>query len=47
MAEMFKRADKNKDDVLEWPEFKAGMMEHPLTNKILTDNTLDSLLAAM
>jgi Ca2+-binding EF-hand superfamily protein len=47
MAEMFKRADKNKDDALEWHEFKAGMMEHPLTHKILTDNTLDSLLAAM
>merc|ERR1711887_506337 len=47
MAEMFKKADKNKDDVLEFHEFKAGMMEHPLTSKILREKTLDALLEAM
>merc|ERR550539_1802130 len=35
MAEMFKLGDKNKDEVLELAEFKAGMVEHPVTGKIL------------
>jgi len=47
MAEMFKLGDKNKDDVLELAEFKAGMVEHPVTGKILREKTLDSLLATM
>lgn len=47
MAEMFKVADKNKDDVLEFHEFKQGMMEHPLTSKILREKTLDALLETM
>merc|ERR1712107_245728 len=47
MAEMFKLGDKNKDDLLELAEFKAGMVEHPVTGKILREKTLDSLLATM
>merc|ERR1712111_106768 len=47
MAEMFKLGDKNKDEVLELAEFKAGMVEHPVTGKILREKTLDSLLATM
>merc|ERR1712055_920915 len=47
MAEMFKVADKNKDDVLEFSEFKQGMLEHPLTSRILREKTLDALLATM
>merc|ERR1712179_785532 len=35
MAEMFKKGDENKDDVLELSEFKKGMVEHPITGKIL------------
>merc|ERR1719370_1822035 len=35
MAEMFKLGDKNKDEVLELAEFKAGMVEHPVTGKDL------------
>merc|ERR1719275_430997 len=42
MAEMFKQGDKNKDDVLELAEFKAGMIEHPVTGKILREKTLDA-----
>ena len=33
--------------VLELAEFKAGMVEHPVTGKILREKTLDSLLATM
>jgi len=47
MAEMFKVADKNKDEVLSLKEFQQGMMEHPLTSKILREKTLDALLEAM
>merc|ERR1711909_252488 len=47
MAEMFKLGDKNKDEVLELAEFKAGMVEHPVTGKILREKSLDSLLATM
>merc|ERR1712112_805877 len=47
MAEMFKVADRNKDDVLEFHEFKQGMLDHPLTSKILREKTLDALLATM
>jgi len=47
MAEMFKLGDKNKDEVLELAEFKQGMVEHPVTGKILREKSLDSLLATM
>merc|ERR1711892_160476 len=33
MAEMFKVADKNKDDVMDLKEFQTGVMEHPVTSK--------------
>merc|ERR1712212_242939 len=41
------KEDKNKDDVLELAEFKAGMIEHPVTGKILREKTIDALLATM
>merc|ERR1712179_335754 len=47
MAEVFKKADKNKDDVLDFEEFMEGMMTHPLTSKILREKTLDALLEPM
>merc|ERR1711973_708679 len=47
MAEMFKVADKNKDDVLELEEFKRGMMEHPVTSKILRIKKIDAILETM
>merc|ERR1719304_129521 len=33
MAEMFKVADRNKDDVMDLKEFQTGVMEHPVTAK--------------
>merc|ERR1719222_161940 len=35
------------DEVLELNEFKAGMIEHPVTGKILREKSLDALLATM
>merc|ERR1712243_145000 len=34
-------------EVLELGEFKAGMVEHPVTGKILREKSLDALLATM
>ena len=39
--------DKTFYKVLELAEFKAGMVEHPVTGKILREKSLDSLLATM
>merc|ERR1712098_496447 len=47
MAEVFKVADKNKDDVLELGEFKKGMLEHPVTSKILRIKKIDAILENM
>merc|ERR1712058_167413 len=47
MAEVFKKADGNQDDVMDFEEFKDGMMRHPLTSKILREKTLDALLEPM
>jgi len=47
MAEMFKVADKNKDDVMDLKEFQTGVMEHPLTAKIFRIKTIDALLEVM
>merc|ERR1711962_1353359 len=41
MAEVFKKADANADDVMDFNEFKEGMLSHPLTSKILREKTLD------
>merc|ERR1719309_329487 len=43
MAEVFKKADANADDVMDFNEFKEGMLSHPLTSKILREKTLDAL----
>merc|ERR1712154_295034 len=47
MAEVFKVGDKNKDDVLELAEFKTGMMDHPVTSKILRIKKIDAILETM
>jgi len=47
MAEVFKKADANADDVMDFNEFKEGMLSHPLTSKILREKTLDALLEPM
>eukprot|EP00092_Neocalanus_flemingeri_P024026 GFUD01026060.1.p1 GENE.GFUD01026060.1~~GFUD01026060.1.p1 ORF type:complete len:194 (-),score=54.22 GFUD01026060.1:303-884(-) len=47
MAEMFKVADVNKDDVLELKEFQKGVMEHPVTAKIFRIKNIDAILDLM
>ena len=47
MAEMFKVADKNKDDVMDLKEFQNGVMEHPITAKIFRIKKIDALLDIM
>eukprot|EP00091_Calanus_sinicus_P022680 TRINITY_DN730_c0_g1_i3.p2 TRINITY_DN730_c0_g1~~TRINITY_DN730_c0_g1_i3.p2 ORF type:complete len:195 (-),score=84.54 TRINITY_DN730_c0_g1_i3:33-617(-) len=47
MAEMFKVADKNKDDVMDLKEFQNGVMEHPVTAKIFRIKKIDALLDVM
>jgi len=47
MAEMFHKADVNKDEVLELKEFQQGVMEHPVTAKIFRTKNIDSLLELM
>merc|ERR1719481_1414348 len=36
------KADANADDVMDFNEFKEGMLSHPLTSKILREKTLDA-----
>merc|ERR1719233_2842313 len=47
MAEMFKVADRNKDDVMDLKEFQTGVMEHPVTAKIFRIKKIDALLDFM
>ena len=59
MAEMFKIGDRNKDDVLtrldflhlntlfSREEFVSGMLEHPVTSKILRIKKIDAILDTM
>jgi len=47
VAEVFNIGDRNKDDKLTFEEFHKGMFGHPLTDKILRERSLDSLLANM
>jgi len=47
MAEMFHKADENKDEVLELKEFQKGVMEHPVTAKIFRTKNIDSILELM
>merc|ERR1711955_10375 len=34
LAEMFQKADMNKDEVMDLKEFQRGVMDHPVTGKI-------------
>merc|ERR1712013_119320 len=47
MAEMFKVADRNKEDVMDLKEFQTGVMEHPVTAKIFRIKKIDALLDIM
>merc|ERR1712048_640448 len=47
MAEVFKVGDKNKDEVMDLKEFQAGVLEHPVTSKILRIKKIDAILELM
>jgi len=47
MAEMFKIGDRNNDDILTREEFVNGMLEHPVTSKILRIKKIDAILDTM
>merc|ERR1711931_217415 len=47
MAEVFKRADMNKDDVMDLKEFQTGVMDHPVTSKIFRIKKIDAVLELM
>ena len=43
MAEMFHKADANKDEVMDLKEFKTGVMDHPVTEKIFRIKKIDTM----
>ena len=47
MAEMFQKADMNKDDVMDLKEFQTGVMDHPVTSKIFQMKKIDAILELM
>ena len=47
MAEMFHKADANKDEVMDLKEFKTGVMDHPVTSKIFQIKRIDAILDLM
>lgn len=47
MAEMFQKSDKDKNEMLDLAEFTRGMLEHPVTSKILQIKKIDALLELM
>merc|ERR1711917_42877 len=47
MAEMFHKGDKDGNDKLDQPEFIRGMLDHPVTSKILQIKKIDALLELM
>jgi len=47
MAEMYHKGDADKNEKLELKEFISGMMEHPVTSKILQIKKIDALLDIM
>jgi len=47
MAEMFQKGDADSNEKLELAEFKRGMLDHPVTSKILQIKTIDALLELM
>ena len=42
MAEMFQKADINKDEVMDLKEFQTGVMDHPVTSKIFQKKKIDA-----
>merc|ERR1711929_61301 len=47
MAEMYHKGDADKNEKLELKEFISGMMDHPVTSKILQIKKIDALLEIM
>lgn len=47
MAEMFQKADINKDEVMDLKEFQTGVMDHPVTSKIFQMKKIDAILELM
>ena len=47
MAEMFHKADINKDEVMDLKEFQIGVMEHPVTSNIFQKKKIDAILELM
>merc|ERR1712126_690997 len=47
MADMFKKADINKDEVMDLKEFQRGVMDHPVTGKIFQIKKIDAILELM
>jgi hypothetical protein len=45
MAEMFHVGDKDKNEKLEQQEFIKGMLEHPVTNKILRIKKIGKIIS--
>jgi len=44
MAEMYNIGDKDRNDQLDKNEFVKGMINHPVTNKLMQIKTIDALL---
>jgi len=47
MAEMFPKADINKDEVMDLKEFQTGVMDHPVTSNIFQKKKIDAILELM
>merc|ERR1712029_632070 len=47
MAEMFQKGDADKNEKLDQQEFVRGMLDHPITSKILQIKKIDALLELM
>ena len=47
LAEMFQKADINKDEVMDLKEFQRGVMDHPVTGKIFQIKKIDAILELM
>merc|ERR1712142_1227520 len=47
LAEMFQKADMNKDEVMDLKEFQRGVMDHPVTGKIFQIKKIDAILELM
>ena len=47
MAEMFHKADSNKDEVMDLKEFQTGVMDHPVTSNFFQTKKIDAILELM